>query len=113
MTTASPLKITIRPLKPDNRGQPYTASFEGQTIINKSHVPSYDACRYLAARGYSGPLEVWADGEVSPRLKIPDIEKAAKWTVSESASRSVRVVRYIPFSSTDLYRELRQEAEAA
>jgi hypothetical protein len=105
--------ITIIPLKADNRGLPYAVLFEGQTIIAKSHAPSFDACRYLAALGLTGSLEVWSAKEVSPRLTIKDIVKAAKWTVSESASRSVRFSRYVPFSESAMYRDMQQPVQAA
>ncbi|QRM55306.1 hypothetical protein [Sinorhizobium sp. BG8] len=91
-------KITITPLKPDRRGQPYAVSLQGQTIIPKSHVPSHDACRYLTERGFSGAVEVWSDGEAKPRLLIADLQKAAKFTVSEDQNRGPRVVRYQPMS---------------
>jgi hypothetical protein len=41
MTNINTLKITLSPLKADNRGQPCTVTFEGKTIIAKSHAPSH------------------------------------------------------------------------
>lgn len=110
ISNVTTLKITITALKPDHRGQPYSVAFDGKTIVARSHVPSYDACRYLIGLGLTGPLEVWSGNEPSPRLRICDIIKAAKWTVSESAARSARVVRYVPFSESQMYRELEDAA---
>jgi hypothetical protein len=107
-TSSHPRKITITALKADNRGQPYSVSFEGQTIIAKSHVPSHDACRHLVSLGLTGPLEVWAAGEPFPRLRIRDIEKAAKRTVSEGASTSVHFTNYRPFDRTRFQREMQE-----
>jgi len=111
--TNSSHKITIAPLKADNRGQPYSVTFEGQTIIPKSHAPSHDACRYLVELGLTGSLEVWSAEEVSPRLVVRDIVKAATRTVTESASRSVRFSRYTPFTESAMYRELQQSEQIA
>ena len=106
-------KITISPVKADNRGQPYAVTYEGQTIITKSHVPTHDACRYLVALGLTGSLEVYSADAVSPRLTVKDIVKAAKWTVTENASTSARFTRYKPFSESAMYRELQQSEEPA
>jgi len=113
MTKTHTYRITIAPLKADNRGQPYSVAFEGQTIITKSHAPSHDACRYLVGLGLTGPLEVWSDEGVSPRLIVKDIVEAAKWTVCEKASRSVRFSRYTPFTESAMYRELQQSEQIA
>ncbi|CAN7653283.1 hypothetical protein [Rhizobium sp. LjRoot254] len=108
------LKITIKALKPDNRGQPYTVSFRGETIITKSHVPSHDACRLLVSLGLSGPLEVWADSEAFPRLLIMDVQKAAQWTVKEGVNHGPRFARYVPFDRfAFMERPERADAEAA
>ena len=106
-------KIIIAALKADNRGQPYSVTFEGETIVTKSHAPSHDACRYLADLGFTGSLEVWSAEGVSPRLIVKDIVKAAKRTVSESASRSVRFSRYTPFTESAMYRDLQQPEQIA
>lgn len=114
-TTINPktaLKVTIKALKPDNRGQPYSVAFEGETIITKSHVPSYDACRHLFSLGLSGPLEVWADGEPFARLRIRDIERAAEWTVKEGVNHGPRFSRYVPFDRAALEQRL-EAVEAA
>ena len=108
MSTVQPHKIIITPLRPDNRGQPYSVSFNGKTTIPKSYVPSHDACRHLVSLGLRGPLEVWAEGEEFPLLRIMDIEKAAKRTVSESASASVHFTRFVPFRETAFYRQMQE-----
>ncbi len=105
-------KITISPVKADNRGQPYAVTYEGQTIIAKSHVPSHDACRYLVARGLTGSLEVYSADAVSPRLTVKDIVKAAKWTVSEGLNHGPRFARYVPFDREAFMARVEAEADA-
>lgn len=102
------IKIIITPLKLDRRGQPYSVSLAGETIIPKSHVPSHDACRYLAQRGFNGAVEVWGDGEAYPRLLIADLNKAAEFTVSETEKRGPRVVRYRPLDQSVFAREAQE-----
>ncbi|MBD9373191.1 hypothetical protein IB238_11230 [Rhizobium sp. ARZ01] len=108
MTTTSRHKITIHPLKLDRRGQPYSVSFEGDTIIPKTYNPSHDACRSLTEQGYHGALEVWSDGETHPRMIINDIERAAKFTVSETKTHGPRVVRYKPLDRSVFSREAQE-----
>lgn len=110
---SAPLRVTIVPLKPDHRGQPYSVYFEGKTIIAKSRVPSHDACRHLVSLGLSGPMEVWADGEVSPRLHIRDIERAARWTVKEGQNHGPRVTRYERFDREKFTERLERDTAAA
>lgn len=100
------LKVTIKALRPDHRGQPYSVSFNGQTIIPKSHVPSHDACRCLVGLGFSGPLDVWADQEAYPRLRVGDIKRAAKWTVKEGVNHGPRLSAYIHFDRAAFERRL-------
>ena len=93
-----PIKITIKPLRPTAKGVPYQVSVDGRVILQRSYVPSLDACRYLVAEGYSGVIEVWAEGEDHrPRMTITSIEKAAKLTVQENERHGPKVVRYEPY----------------
>lgn len=112
-TKTNALKVTITALKPDHRGQPYSVSFDGETIITKSHVPSYDACRYLVSLGLSGPLDVWADGELCPRLHIRDIERASKWTVKEGLNHGPKFSPYVRFDREAFEQRLETAAAAA
>lgn len=103
------IKIIITPLRPDRLGQPYAVSLEGETIIPKSRVPSHDACRYLSERGFNGAVEVWANGEAHPRLLISDLQKAAKFTVSETEGRGPHIVRYRPFNGSVMHQRLHSQ----
>jgi hypothetical protein len=59
--------------------------------------PEFEACRALLARGITGKLEIWRLGGTYPAL-ILDVEKAAKLTVEESDTVSVRIVPWKPFA---------------
>jgi hypothetical protein len=91
---ATSIKIIIRPVSIGSRGQNYSVSLDRAAIISSSRNPTADACRYLAARGRTGRLEVWDDTRSHPRLVIPDIGKAATLTVSESDRHGPRFIAY-------------------
>ncbi|WP_431321642.1 hypothetical protein [Rhizobium sp. YTU87027] len=99
-SATSTTKIVIKPVNLDKRGQNYSVSFDGKTIIAKTRNPTADACRRLVALGLLGRLEVWDDERRFPRLIIPDISKAAKLTVAESAAHGPHIVPYQPFPSS-------------
>ncbi|QRM42812.1 hypothetical protein [Rhizobium sp. BG4] len=99
-SATSTTKIVIKPVHLDKRGQNYSVSLEAKTLIAKTRNPTADACRRLIALGLSGRLEVWDDERAFPRMIIPDISKAAKLTVAESATQSPRIVPYQPFHSS-------------
>lgn len=101
-SATSTLKIFIRPASLDQRGQNYSASFEGETIIDKTRNPSADACRRLIALDHSGRLEVWSIGEPFARLIIRDIETAAGLTIAENTVHGPRVATYQPFNASAL-----------
>jgi hypothetical protein len=64
----------------------------GERIVTSSDDPEHDACRILAARGYTGPIE-FTDGITGKlRITIPKIEVAALYRMQESA-RGLRLVR--------------------
>jgi hypothetical protein len=107
-TNSNRYKITVHSLKVDRRGHPYSVSFQGETIIPKTYNPSHDACRSLTEQGYHGALEVWGEGGTYPRIIINNIEKAAKWTVSEGEKHGPRVVRYRPLDQTVFAREAQE-----
>lgn len=94
----SPLRIFIDPVKVTSRGQGYSVSFNGETIITKTHDPAFSACRHFVALGYRGRLEMWDNERPYPRLVVHDIEKAARLTVSETERHGPRIVRYDPMS---------------
>src|SRR5215471_9370816 len=65
------------------RGQHYRVHYEGAVLIEDTWNPEFEACRALLARGVSGRLEVWRVGRDHPDMLVPDIARAAEWTVEE------------------------------
>jgi hypothetical protein len=94
----SPLRVFIDPVKITGRGQGYSVSFNGETIITNTRNPAADACRHLVALGYRGRMEMWENERPHPRLVFHDIKKAARLTVSETERHGPRIVRYDPMS---------------
>jgi hypothetical protein len=77
---------------PHRHGYAWHVEFDGERIVTSSDDPEHDACRILAARGYTGPIE-FTDGITGKlRITIPKIEVAALYRMQESA-RGLRLVR--------------------
>jgi hypothetical protein len=78
------------------RGQYYRVHYEGAVLIDETWNPELEACRALLARGIVGRLEVWRSGKSHPDMLVPDITKAAQWSVEESGKRGPHFVRWRP-----------------
>ena len=78
------------------RGQYYRVHYRGAPLIDETWNPEFDACRALIARGIVGRLEVWSFGKNHPDMLLPDIAKAAKWTVKENETRGPHFVSWQP-----------------
>jgi hypothetical protein len=78
------------------RGQYYRVDYEGAPLIDETWNPELEACRALLARGIVGRLEVWRFGKSHPDMLVPDIAKAAEWTVKENEARGPHFVRWQP-----------------
>jgi hypothetical protein len=77
------------------RGYRYTASYQGETIVEASIVPEFAACRALQARGLHGKIGFRKDGMIGI---VVDIDVGAKLTVNESSTGgSPRFGRWHPF----------------
>ena len=57
-------------------------------------VPAYEACRVLVARNVRGRLEVWRIAKSSADVIVPDIAKAAEWTIEENEKSRPRRERW-------------------
>jgi len=77
-----------------DRGQYYRVHYEGAPLIDETWNPELEACRALLARGIVGRLEIWRAGKPHPDMLVPDIAKAAEWTVEENEEHGPRFVRY-------------------
>jgi hypothetical protein len=89
-------RIDAQVIRYGARGPVYRAMYAGEVLLEHWN-PEFEACRALLARGITGKLETWRPGQTSP-AQILDIEKAAKLTVEESDSVSMRVVPWKPFA---------------
>jgi hypothetical protein len=78
------------------RGQYYRVHYEGAPLIDETWNPELEACRALLTRGIVGQLEVWGFGKSHPDMLVPDIAKAAEWTVKENETRGPHFVRWQP-----------------
>jgi hypothetical protein len=79
------------------RGPIYRVTHAGQVLLEASRCPEFDAARALLTMGITGSVQVWRPGGTFPSMTL-DIAKAAKMTVEESATASVRLTRWVPFS---------------
>jgi hypothetical protein len=78
------------------RGQYYRVHCQGAVLIDETWNPVFEACRVLLACGFVGRLEVWRFGKDYPDMVVPDIARAAEWTVEESEKRGPHFVRWRP-----------------
>jgi hypothetical protein len=91
--TVHRIDITLR-----NHGQSgphYRVVYAGQTLVECTKEPLFDACRALVTLGHAGRLEMWG-GESYPRMILRDIEQAAKLTVVENVNAGPRFAQYRP-----------------
>jgi hypothetical protein len=78
------------------RGQYYRVHYEGAVLVDETWNPELESCRALLARGIVGRLEVWRFRQDHPYVIIPDIAKAAEWTVEENEKWGPRFTRWRP-----------------
>jgi hypothetical protein len=70
-----------------SRGPVYRVMHAGQVLLARSRCPLLDACRAL--------LELWRPGNRSFDAAV-DIEVGAQWTILETETESLRLVRWTP-----------------
>ena len=70
-------------------------TYLGEVLIESTRDPEYEACRALLGRGIVGTLVTYGPGSAVPCLKI-DIEKGAKLTTIENATKGPRPGNYRP-----------------
>jgi hypothetical protein len=92
-----PHRIYIEPTTiRGERGQYYRVHYKGAVLIDETWNPELGACRALLSRGIVGRLEAWRFGKDYPDVLIPDIAKAAEWTVEENEKRGPRFAWWKP-----------------
>src|SRR5689334_8456489 len=94
------IKVTLHPIWVGGAryGYLYDATFDGQTIVSRSHDPEYDAARALLARGLTGHFET-IDGKTGQRRMRFDVAKAARLCVVEEDGRRLRIRKWAPCGS--------------
>lgn len=78
------------------RGPLYEAWHAGELLDGASTQPMLDGCRALAAKGLTGPVEMWDAIRPYPRLRST-IEVAAKLTVREGSKGTPRLSKWTPY----------------
>jgi hypothetical protein len=78
------------------RGLYYRVHYEGAVLVDETWNPEPESCRALLARGIVGRLEVWRFREDHPDMIIPDIAKAAEWSIEENEKWGPRFTRWRP-----------------
>jgi hypothetical protein len=73
--------------------------YEGEVILERSRVPSLDACRALVPMGITGKLGVYRNDAL--QFTIRDIGEGAEWTVIDSPTRGLYWERYKAFADAD------------
>lgn len=92
-------KVFIARAKITADGARYRVTREnGDTLIESTKNPEFDACRAFLAEGITGTLEVWRHGKSHPDWRL-DIENGARWTVSEPNSGGVTFRKWRPFQA--------------
>jgi hypothetical protein len=91
--TVHRIDITLR--RHGQSGPHYRVVYVGQTLVESTNEPLFEACRALVALGHAGRLEMWG-GELYPRMIVRDIVRAATLTVIENVNAGPRVARYRP-----------------
>jgi hypothetical protein len=77
------------------RGAVYRVRYVDEVLIGACRCPLLDSCRALLARGITGRLELWRAGMATFDVAC-DVQVGAQYTVVESETESVRLVRWSP-----------------
>lgn len=88
-------RIDIECKRYTSTGARYCLTYLGKVLIESARDPEFEACRALLARGVSGTLAIFSRGCSAPRARV-DIEKGAKRTTVENATKAPRTGNYRP-----------------
>lgn len=86
-------RFYIAPVKRDRRHTLYSVTYNGQTVIPQTYLPSAHGCGYLASQGLTGRAEMWDHERPYARMIFPDLVKAGRMTVKEDGSPRVMIDR--------------------
>jgi hypothetical protein len=76
-------------------GARYRVTYLGQTLIESTRDPEFEACRALLAKGFTGNLVIYSPGSSVPRMRV-DIAKGAQLMTIDNATDGPRIGRYRP-----------------
>jgi len=94
------LSVRLHPIWIGGRtGYAYSVICRGELIVDRSRDPECDAARALLARGYTGTVTM-LDGKTGTPRSIINIEKAARYRVSEENRDGLTLRRVDPADSS-------------
>ena len=93
--TALEHRIDIECTHYTSTGARYCVNYLGEVLIESTRDPEYEACRTLFGRRIVGTLVTYGPGSEVPCSKI-DIEKGAKLTTIDNATKGPRTGNYRP-----------------
>jgi len=86
-------RVEIQRTHHTSAGSRYRVIFRGETLLETTRDPEFEACRVLLARGVKGTLaSYWAGSSV--HSMIVDIEKGATLAAIENDKDGPRIGRY-------------------
>jgi hypothetical protein len=89
-------RIDVQVIRYGVRGPLYrVVHADGEALIESCRCPLHDSCRALLALGITGRLELWRAGKAMFDAAC-DIQVGAQYTIMESETESVRLVRWSP-----------------
>jgi hypothetical protein len=88
-------RVEIERTRYTSTGARYRVTYLGETLIESTRDPAFEACRALLARGIVGKLVTYSPGSSVPRLRV-DIEKGSKLMTIDNANDGPRFGRYRP-----------------
>ena len=87
--------VVRRRKRPVSTGYVYEVLRDGEILL-ASLNPEFAACRLLASEGHSGKVRFWREGRAAHDIEM-DIERAAKFTISETEKTGPRFVKFKEF----------------
>jgi hypothetical protein len=88
-------RIEIERTRYTSTGARYRVTYLGETLIESTRDPTFEACRALLSRGIVGTLVTYSPGSSAPRLRV-DIEEGATLMTIDNANDGPRFGRYRP-----------------
>jgi hypothetical protein len=88
-------RVDVQVVRYGARGPIYRVRYADDVLISACRCPLLDSCRTLLARGVTGRVELWRAGKSTFDVAC-DVQVGAQYTVVESETESLRLVRWFP-----------------